>query len=206
MGPALGLVQPVLRPSLHDGAAEIYESIENFLQRKPARVSVDDDRRVGPVGLFKRSIFEQPIEHDLRLGAPLQLDHDAEPFPVRFVPNVGNSLDRTVLRLVGYSLDYRRFLYLKGNLGNYDVVPFDLRLGPHPDPALPRPVSLFYPFPAEDDRSGREIRPLDVFHQFVQRGLRVVYQVDQTFDQLGEIVRRNLCRHPDGNSPGAVQK
>ena len=48
--------------------------------------------------------------------------------------------------------------------------------------------------------------PLHDFQHFHQRDVRVFNQLEQAFAYLGEVMRREACRHTDGNSGAAVDE
>ena len=57
---------------------------------------------------------------------------------------------------------------------------------------------------AHNDALGREVRPLDVLHQVVEIGVRVLQHMDAGPNHLPEVVGRNIGGHPNGNAAGTV--
>ena len=72
----------------------------------------------------------------------------------------------------------------------------------------PRPgsVGVEQPGSTEDERSGREIGTFDVTHQLVGRRLWVLEKMQRRVDDLTEVVRRDICRHPDRDALRAVDE
>ena len=82
----------------------------------------------------------------------------------------------------------------------------DSRLGAHPQPSAPGGVSLDYAVHTIDSAACREIGTLDVVHKLRHRALRIVHAENRRVNYLAEVVRRNVCRHTDGNSDSTVHK
>ena len=73
---------------------------------------------------------------------------------------------------------------------------------------LPRPVSRYCLMPrdAADRAAGREIRPLHVLHQLLERDVRIVDLRADAVDDFAEVVRRHVRRHADGDAGAAVDE
>ena len=82
----------------------------------------------------------------------------------------------------------------------------DMGLGAQHDDAATGLVGLADAGPAADEGAGGEIRATDVGHQFVYGDGRVLHQGDQAVDHLGEVVRRDLGGHANGDALGAVDQ
>ena len=83
---------------------------------------------------------------------------------------------------------------------------FDVRPRSHDDAAAAGPVRLADPLAAEDDPAGREVRALDVLAQTLDVDVRVVDHRHHPVDHLGEVVRRDVGRHADGDPRGSVDE
>ncbi len=59
---------------------------------------------------------------------------------------------------------------------------------------------------AVDNAAGREIGTLNELQQIVELGVGVVDQVDFGVDQFGQVVRRDIGGHTDGDTELAVQQ
>ena len=57
---------------------------------------------------------------------------------------------------------------------------------------------------AHDDAAGREVRPFDVLHDVGKLGVGVVDEQADGVHHLAQVVRRDVGRHADGNTHGAV--
>ena len=57
---------------------------------------------------------------------------------------------------------------------------------------------------AHNNTCGRKIRTLDMLHKVSKRCFGVVYNLNNCVDDLAEVVRRNICRHTDGNTVASV--
>jgi hypothetical protein len=76
----------------------------------------------------------------------------------------------------------------------------------HDDAAATRAVGLADPLPPEDDRAGREVRPLDVPREPVDVDVGLVDHRDKGVDDLAEVMRSDVRRHPDCDAGGAVDE
>ena len=56
----------------------------------------------------------------------------------------------------------------------------------------------------DDDASGRKVRTFDMCEKFVKFRLRIFDQQQRRVDHFGDIVRRNVRRHPDRDPACAV--
>ena len=58
----------------------------------------------------------------------------------------------------------------------------------------------------DDFRLGRVVRALNDIQHLVERGLRFFNQGNRSFCHFAQVVRRNVRRHTDGDTGGAVQQ
>jgi hypothetical protein len=72
--------------------------------------------------------------------------------------------------------------------------------------AAPGGVGVADAVQANDLAAGRQVGTGDVAHQVVERRVRVGQQVPGGADDLDEVVRRHVRRHPDGDPAGAVDQ
>ncbi len=56
------------------------------------------------------------------------------------------------------------------------------------------------PLASVDEAAGREVRSLHQLQNLVERGVRMVHQLNGGVDDLAQIVRRNIGRHADGDA------
>src|SRR5690606_36270090 len=77
---------------------------------------------------------------------------------------------------------------------------------PHIDAATAGLVDFNDTGTAVDDTGGGEIGARDVLHQLLDGHVRVGDQRQATVDHFGQVVRRNVGRHADGDTTGAVDQ
>ncbi len=77
---------------------------------------------------------------------------------------------------------------------------------PHLQDAAPGPVGVHDPLPAEDDAAGREVGAREDADEVGERGVRILEEEGRGVARLGEVVRRDLRRHADGDPLGAVHE
>ena len=152
----------------------------------------------------------------MRVGVALELDVDAHPVAVGLVAQVADPVDPLVLDQVGDLLEEARLVDLVRELGDDDRRPVALDLlerdlGAHHDAAAAVGVHLAdrvdrlplagqrvaLALEAVDRAAGREVRAVDELAQVVGGELGVVDHGDRRVDDLAEVVRRDVRRHPD---------
>ena len=141
----------------------------------------------------------------------LDLDDNAHTRAVGLVADVGNALQTLVVHLVGHVLDEHALVHLIGKLGDDDARAvaaefFKFRAGAQDDLTAARGVSRADAAAAHNDALGREVGTRDVLHQVVKRRLRVIEHADAGVDDLGQVVRRDVRRHTDGDTGRAVDQ
>ena len=153
---------------------------------------------------------EQRLHHQRRIDrAALRLDDDADVLG-QLVADVGDQRQLLGLHQLGDLLDQPRLLHLVGDFGDDDrpgAAPLVLLrpAGAHAERAAPGPVGLDdVRFRLDDDAAGREIRPLDEVDQRVDARLRRLDQMQRRVAELGDVVRRDVGRHADGDARRAV--
>ena len=180
---------------------------EQVAQRQRLRDAVDERDRVVAEGGLQRRVLVELVEDDLRDRLPLQLDLDPHAGLVGQVLDVRDLRNDLVVDEVGDLHDHARVAALldpERKLVDDDrrlaaSQLLDVRASAHDDPATTRAVRLADPLAADDDPTGREIRPLDVLRQPVDVDARVVDHRDERVDHLAEVVSGNVRRHSNGD-------
>ena len=159
--------------------------------------------------LLHLRVLVELVEHDLRFGASLQFDDDAHTVAIGFIANVADVVDHFVVGEFGDALDHARLVHLVRNFGDHDGLAsaadvLDRSLRAHHEAAAPSLVGVDNAAFAVDESAGGEVRSLHELHHFRQPGLGIVHQRDGGVDDLSEVVRRDVGRHTDGDTVGAV--
>ena len=191
--------------------AVIEEVVDGLHQAHFLGLVVDHGQEDHAEALLHRGVLEELVEHDLRLAAALEFDDDAHAVAVALVADVADLVDDLVVHQVGDALDEARLVHLVGNLGDDDRFfvfgeVLDGGLGAHHEAAASGAVGFGDAAAAVDESAGGEVGALHELHDVGERGLRVVHQRDAGVDDLGEVVRRNLGGHADGDSVRAVHE
>src|SRR5262245_17998286 len=216
---APGLLQLVVRAVAHDLATEGDELVERLGQVENSRLAVDDREVDHPERDLHLSHLVELVQDDLRDGVAFEFDDDSDlllrgRFAVGLVADFRNALDLLVVDQVGDLFDQLRLVDLERNLGNDDGVallsasPDAVNGGPRAKlhHAAPRLIGLLDAFTSVNESAGGEIRPRDHLYQIRGLGVRVLKELDGRFDDLTQIVRRNLGRHADGDSVRTVDQ
>ncbi len=216
--PRLALAQLVLGPAHDDVPLVLDVGVDHLAQGEELGHPVDQRDGVDAEGALQRRELEQVVENDLGDGVALELDHQADAGLARLVAEVGDLRDAPVLNDLGDLLDQARAVvapvalgHLVGQLGDDDrlLAPPDVLgvgLALHDDPAPAGLVGVLDPLPALDDPARGEVGALDVLHEPGDVDERVVDEGHHAVDHLGEVVRRDVRGHPDGDAGGAVDQ
>ncbi len=121
------------------------------------------------------------------------------PVDLPFLHQVRDLLQQVrLVDLVGDLGDDQRHLAAASLLG--------ARLGAHADEAASRGVAVADALEPVDHGAGREVRPLDVLHDVVEVALGLVDDQRDGVGDLGQVVRRDLGGHADGDARRAVDQ
>ena len=120
--------------------AVIDEVLDGLDQAHFLGLSIHHRQQDHAEAFLHRGVLEELVEHDLRLGAALEFDHDAHAVAIAFVANVGDVIDDFVVHQLRDALDQARLVDLIGNFGDDDrlavfVESFDAGLGAHHETA-----------------------------------------------------------------------
>src|SRR5262245_52956339 len=216
---APGLLQLVVRAVAHDLATEGDELVERLGQVENLRLAVDDREVDHPERDLHLRHLVQLVQDDLRDGVAFEFDDDPDfllrgRFAIGLIADFRNALDLLVVDQVGDMFDQLRLVDLERDLGDDDGVAL---LGAAPDAvdrdprpklhhAAPGLVSLLDAFTAVNESPGGKIRPRDHLYQIRGLCVRMLQELDGRFDDLTQIVRRNLGRHADGDSIRTVDQ
>ena len=200
MCPFFRLVKLELRPADDDLVPVIDEPPDHFLQREDLRPAVHKRKHDDPEGRLHLRVLVQVVEDHVGVRVAFQVDDDAEPVPVRFVPDVGDILEFLFVDEVGDFLDQVRLVDLVRDLRHDDALAvvlsrFDARLRPHHDAPASGRVCALDAIETVDDPPRREVRRFHELHQLFVRQRLILYQRDAPVHDLAQVVRRDVCRH-----------
>ena len=202
----------VMLGATHDDlVAMIQEVLEHLTERQHLRRAIDEREHDHPEGRLHLRVLEELIQHDPRDRVALELQHDADPVPIGFVPHVRDVDDPPGAHLLRDLLDEPALVDHERDLGDDDLLAaagtvLDVRPRAHDDPSAARLVGLPDRIPPVDEPSGGKVRSGDLFHQVGDRGVGIVDQPFAGRDDLAQVVRRNVGRHPDRDPGGAVHQ
>ena len=194
-----------------DLLAEVDEGRDDVPQSHHLRPAAAQRQHVHAEAGLQRRVAVELVEHDLSHGAALELNHHAHAVAVGFVAQVGDALDAAFVHQACDALDHPRLVDLVGDLRDDDGLAvlaglLDVGAAAHDHGAAPGVVGLADAGGADDHGPGREVRPRHMFHQAVDRDLRVVEIGAGRVHDLAQIVRRDVGRHADGDAARAVDQ
>ena len=211
VGALAGLEQLELRAAGDHFLAEADERFDEVAQRQRFGPAAADREHVGREARLRRGVAPQLVEDDIGRRVALQVDDDAHAQAVGFVADVGDALDALVLGGFGDLLDQPVLADLVGDFGEHDRAAvaaafLDVWRDAHHDRAASGGVGAADARQAEDQAAGREIGALHMLHQPFGGDRRIVDVGAAGGEHFAEIVRRDVGRHADRDSAGAVDQ
>ena len=205
-----GLAQQVDGAAPDDVDAVIDEARDGLDEAQFAGLAVEHGQEDHGEALLHAGVLVELVEDDLGLRAALELDDDAHAVAIGFVAHVADVVDDLVVDQLGDAFDERGLVDLVGDLGDDDRLlllgeVLDGDAGAHDEAATAGCVGLRNAGAAVDEAAGGEIGTLHVLEDFIERWPWDCSPIDDAgVDDLGEIVRRNVGGHADGDAAGAV--
>src|SRR5262249_39707184 len=146
---------------------------------------VDDGKVDRAERLLHRGQLVQVVQHDVRDGVTLELDHDSHALPVRFVSKIRKAVDLLVVHQLRDPLDQLFLIDLVRNLGDdygHSLAgaadPIDGGPGAHFYSAAARLVGLFDAVPSVNESTGGEVGTGQETHKRFQSRSRILKQID----------------------------
>ena len=180
-------------------------------QAQLARLAVDDGEHDHAEADLQLRILVEVVEHHLGLLAAFQLHHDAHAVAVAMVHHIGDAFDALLIHHRRDLFEQLRLIHLVGNFVDDDllaILAHLLDLGARTDLELSAAgrVGLLESLPTQNKSAGGKIRTLHKFQHLRQRGFGMLDLVNHRIDDLGEIVRRNIGRHPHRDARRSVHQ
>ena len=206
-----GLAQIKPGTAQDDVAPMVEEQAQELDQTHLAGLPAADGQQDHAERLLHLREFVEVIEDELRLFAALDLDDDAHALAVGLVAHVGDAVDLFCLHQLGDALDEASLVDLVGNFGDDDILAFfagllDGGLGAHDEAAAPGFVGGENSFAARYISGGGKVGAGNHFHQFFERRFRVFEQQQEAFDDLVQVMRRNVGGHAHGDARRAIDQ
>ena len=203
--------QQVGSAAAHHFHAVIDEVLDSGDQAKLARLVVDHRQEDHAERFLHGGVLVQLVQDDLRLGAALELDDDAHAVAIAFVAHIADVADGLIEHQLGDALDQGGLVHLIRDLGDDDglaifTAAFQSRFGAHDEAAAAVLISVEDALLAVDVGAGGEVGAFDMLQDLQQAGAGIVHQGDAGIHNLREIVRRNICRHADGDAVRAIDQ
>ena len=191
---------------------EVDVDLQQLAQPEHAGLAVDQRHVVDAERLFHRGQPVQLVQHRLGHEAGPDLDDQAQAVVhVGEVLEVGHAVQLPGLHQVLDPGDDPLRADAVGQLGDDDADPprrelLDPGRGPGAEDAAAGLVGLPDPVQADDLAAGRQVGAGHEPHQRLEVGVRVGDQVPGGRDDLAEVVRGHVGRHPDGDAGRAVDQ
>ena len=185
---------------------EQHELVQHLFQIQHLRLTAHHSQHDDPERLLHLGIFIKGVQHHLRVGALLELDHHADAIAVRFIPKITDTLKSFVAVHLGNLFHQPGFVDLKRQFPHDDKFPIAFRAGfhfhpgPHFDLSSAPVVRGAQPRRSVHQTARGKIRTGYQFNEIVNHTVRMVDQMDRGADDFPKIVRRNVGRHAHGNT------
>jgi hypothetical protein len=217
VGTRLCLAQLELGPPAHDLAPEVEEVVADLEEIEDPRAAVDDRQHDDAERVLELGLLVELIEQDLRGLILADIDDDAHAAAIALVARLGDALDLLLADEFSDALDKPRLVHLVGKLGDHDgfavvLALLDFGACAHGDGAAAGAEGGADAVAAEDEAAGREVGAENPLHQafeaLVVGGSRllVLEEVQESFDDLAQIVGRDVRGHADGDAGRAVDE
>ena len=172
--------------------------------------AVDEGEDVDAEGRLHRGVLEELVQHDVRVGVALELDHESGLAPRGVVLGVRDAVEITGLHEVVDLLLNGLNAGLVRQLGHHDargaLVLQDLSHRAQLHRAAAGAVRIEDALAAEDLRTRREVRSLDELHEVVGGGVGVHEVVEGGVDDLAKVVRGDVGGHAHRDALRAVDE
>ena len=209
VGALLRLFKVELRAAQHNFTLELDVFLQNIAQGEQLRLAVyngqhDDTER----DLHLRERI-QVVQNELRGSLTLDVDGNVHTVAVGMIVDIGDAVDALILDKLCDVFDESCFVDLIRQLGDDDLVAairlfHNLCAGTHVNSAAAGAVCGANAAAAHNDAAGREIRSLNVLHEAVKVNIGVIHHSAHAIKHFAHVVRRNVRRHTDGDTCGAV--
>ena len=208
-----GLAQLIHGTAGNHLAAVAYEGFQQLLEVQDLRLAIEQADHVDAENTLHLGLGIKVVEYHLGHFAPAQLDYHADTVLVRLIAQLGNTLKLLLFYQFGDLLDQTRLVELVGQFGNHDLLAtanlvdiFDMAASTDVNATAPGTVGLNDARTTIDDTGGREVRPRNELHQLVDADIGIADHRQTAVDHFGQVVRRDIGRHTDGDTTGTVDQ
>ncbi len=211
--PAFSRLAQLVHGAPRDDLATVaQERLDDVLEVEQPRLTILERHHVDAEHRFHRRLLVEIVEHHVGDFAALQLDDNAHAVLVGLVAQLRDAIDQLAAHQLGDPLQQARLVDLIRQFGDDDrlvatiVEILDMRAGADEDSAAARRIRVVDLPRAIDDACRRKIRSRNQHHQLRNPDRRIVDQRDAGVDDFRQVVRRNVGRHADRDSRGAVDQ
>ena len=183
-----------------------------FFQIKHLRTTIANRQHDDAERRLHLGKFVKLIENDGGVFIPFQINHNANAFTVRFIPQVSHAADFLIADQFRYFFDQGGFVDLIWQFRNDDAffvitgIFLDERPRPEPNNAASCFVSGQNAFPSIDKSSSWKIRSGDMTHQLFNGNLRIFNEGDGSVYDFRQIVGWNIGGHTYGDTGCTVKQ
>ncbi len=208
----LGLAQLELGAAGQHAPAMVEEGVQHLAQVHLARPPLVDPEHDQPVALLHLGQLEELIEHHLGFVVALELDHDPHPVAIGFVAQIADAFDAPVVDQLGDPFLQAGLVNLVGDLAHdyrrasAALVGFDRGQRAHHQAAALVQIGLAHRLAAQQLSAGGKIGSRNDVEDLLQGQIGIFDQRQQRVADFAQVVRRDVGRHPDRDTVGAVDQ
>ncbi len=209
VGARLGAVEFVAGAPLDHRAPMLEVMVHQIQQAHHAGHIVHQRQQNRAEGGAHRRVFQQRVEHAVRVHITAQFNHHAHARAVGVVSNIGDALNLARLDQLCNLLNQARLTHLIGHFGNHNrafaaIQRLYLRLGLHHDAAAPCFICLTDAARTQNQPPGGEVGSGQQLHNRIQRAVGMLQPINQRVHHLAQVVGGDIGRHPNSDSAPAV--
>ncbi len=207
----LGLLQLVAGAPDDDLDPVVPVRLQDLLEGPFLRLPVVQGQHDRPEGGLEIRALVEDLEDPPRVRAPLQLDDEPEPVPIRLVAKLADLVRLPLSGQVGDLLDDLGLRDGVGQLRDHELLlPAPERLlhdpGAHHDPPAALVVHVPDPVGAHHVAPRGEVGAGDELHEVIHGAVGILDQHPDRRRHLPQVVGRHVGAHPHGDAAGAVDQ
>ena len=187
---------------------EIYVFVKYSWQIKRFRLATVDNEHINRAGILKLCILVKLIENDLSICIASILDNNSHTASAGLITQCCDSLNLLFLNKISHTLYKHRLVNHIGYLGEDDpsVLILNNSSCSYINLASSGLVCFSDTARAVNYGSGGKVGTLDKHHKVADRAFGIVNSVNDTVNNLGEIMGRNVSCHTNRNTNRAIDK
>ncbi len=186
-------------------------AVQHLLDVHHSWLAVVERQHDHPERVFQLRLLIEIVDDHLGNGVAFQFHDDSQSFLTRFVTQITDPLEFLVVNQMCDLFEEIGLVYVVRDFRDDDTFLaalhfFDTHAATHLDATATRGEVVLDALMAANHPTGREIRSFNQLGQRFQFQLRLVDQRTAGINDLDQVVRWDVGRHPDGDACAAVDQ